>query len=236
MGGRSDAIDRSRVAPSYDNESALAVAVAESAGRLAIGGHRLGRRDAAAGAAVGATVALVGTAGASCGGRDGVGMADHTVDVDPASSTAPVGAVRLVDIRQLPLSVDEVVAAVADPTAGGTTLFIGTVRSSDDGRDVTSLRTSRIPTRSSALHEVAEEVARKHDAVAVAAVDRTGLLAIGDLAVVVAVAAGHRGEALRRGQGIDRRGEGASADLKQQSFADGSVAWVGIEATLDVEG
>jgi nucleoside-diphosphate-sugar epimerase len=46
----------------YDNESALAVVVAESAGRLAIGGHRLGRRDAAAGAAVGATVALVGTA------------------------------------------------------------------------------------------------------------------------------------------------------------------------------
>jgi nucleoside-diphosphate-sugar epimerase len=48
--------------PAYDNERALAVAVAESAGRLAIGGHRLGRRDAAAGAAVGATVALVGTA------------------------------------------------------------------------------------------------------------------------------------------------------------------------------
>ncbi|HTC70229.1 MAG TPA: NAD-dependent epimerase/dehydratase family protein [Acidothermaceae bacterium] len=48
--------------PVYDNEAALAVAIAESAGRLAIGGHRLGRRDAAAGAAVGATVALVGTA------------------------------------------------------------------------------------------------------------------------------------------------------------------------------
>jgi nucleoside-diphosphate-sugar epimerase len=60
-------VDPSRLAqagwrPAYDNESALAVAVAESAGRLAIGGHRLGRRDAAAGAAVGATVALVGTA------------------------------------------------------------------------------------------------------------------------------------------------------------------------------
>jgi nucleoside-diphosphate-sugar epimerase len=48
--------------PSYDNEAALRVAVSESSGRLAIGGHRLGRRDAAAGAAVGATVALVGTA------------------------------------------------------------------------------------------------------------------------------------------------------------------------------
>jgi len=45
-----------------DNETALRAAIAESFGRLAIGGHRLGRRDAAAGAAVGATVALVGTA------------------------------------------------------------------------------------------------------------------------------------------------------------------------------
>lgn len=48
--------------PAYENDDALAVAVAESSGRLAIGGHRLGRRDAAAGAAVGATVALVSTA------------------------------------------------------------------------------------------------------------------------------------------------------------------------------
>jgi len=48
--------------PAFANDDALAVAVAESSGRLAIGGHRLGRRDAAAGAAVGATVALVSTA------------------------------------------------------------------------------------------------------------------------------------------------------------------------------
>lgn len=48
--------------PTHSNEDALRAAIAESSGRLAIGGHRLGRRDAAAGAAVGATVALVGTA------------------------------------------------------------------------------------------------------------------------------------------------------------------------------
>ena len=48
--------------PAFSNSDALAVAVAESSGRLAIGGHRLGRRDAAAGAAVGATVAFVSTA------------------------------------------------------------------------------------------------------------------------------------------------------------------------------
>jgi nucleoside-diphosphate-sugar epimerase len=49
---------------SYDNEAALRAAIAESTGSTAIGGHRLGRKDAAAGAgaALGATVALVGTA------------------------------------------------------------------------------------------------------------------------------------------------------------------------------
>ena len=36
--------------------------------------------------------------------------------------------IRLVDIRTEPLSVDEVLAAVADPRAGGTAVFIGTVR------------------------------------------------------------------------------------------------------------
>jgi nucleoside-diphosphate-sugar epimerase len=48
--------------PRFSNEEALRACLAESVGRLAIGGHRLGRRDAAAGAAVGATVALAGTA------------------------------------------------------------------------------------------------------------------------------------------------------------------------------
>jgi nucleoside-diphosphate-sugar epimerase len=59
--GRLDALG---FAPAYDNEAALRAAMAESTGRTAIGGHRLGRKDAAAGAgaALGATVALVGTA------------------------------------------------------------------------------------------------------------------------------------------------------------------------------
>ena len=162
-------------------------------------------------------------------------MADHTVEVDRAHDKLPVGVVRLVDIRELPLSVDEVVAAVADPTAGGTTVFIGTVRSSDDGRDVSSLRYEAHPDAVAVLRDVAEEVARKHHVVA-AAVHRTGLLAIGDLAVVVAVAAGHRGEAFTAGKELIDEVKARVPIWKQQSFADGAVAWVGIEATLDVEG
>jgi molybdopterin synthase catalytic subunit len=163
-------------------------------------------------------------------------MADDIVEVDRASATSPVGVVRLVGIRSLPLSVDEVVEAVADPAAGGTTVFIGTVRSSDDGRDVVALRYEAHPDAVAVLSEVAEQVAAKHHAIAVAAVHRTGLLAIGDLAVVVAVAAGHRGEAFAAGKELIDEVKARVPIWKQQSFADGAVAWVGIETTLDVEG
>ena len=52
----------------------------------------------------------------------------------------------LLDIRDTPLSVDECMRAVADPAAGGTTLFAGAVRDDDGGRSVTRLSYSAHPT------------------------------------------------------------------------------------------
>ncbi|NED82887.1 molybdenum cofactor biosynthesis protein MoaE, partial [Streptomyces sp. SID11233] len=47
--------------------------------------------------------------------------------------------IKLLALRDTPLSVDEVFAAVGDDAAGGTALFVGTVRDHDGGRDVASL-------------------------------------------------------------------------------------------------
>src|SRR4029079_9630586 len=44
--------------------------------------------------------------------------------------------VRLVDLRETPLDVDEVVAALEDETSGGLTLFVGRVRDHDHGKGV----------------------------------------------------------------------------------------------------
>jgi molybdopterin synthase catalytic subunit len=143
--------------------------------------------------------------------------------------------VRLVGIRDLPLSVDEVLAAVADPAAGGTTVFVGTVRSSDGGRDVSSLHYEAHPDATRVLQEVAAEVARRHPVIAVAAVHRSGPLAIGDLAVVVAVAAEHRAEAFVAAKDLIDDVKARVPIWKRQSFTDGAVAWVGIETTLDIE-
>ena len=54
--------------------------------------------------------------------------------------------VRLVDIRETPLRVEEVLEQLADVSAGGLTLFVGTVRDHDGGKQVGGLEYSAHPT------------------------------------------------------------------------------------------
>ncbi|MGH8825763.1 MAG: molybdenum cofactor biosynthesis protein MoaE, partial [Jiangellaceae bacterium] len=98
-------------------------------------------------------------------------------------------------MREEPLSVAEVLAAVGDPGAGGTCLFVGTVRDVDGGRAVRELDYTAHPSVASILREVADEVAATFPIRALAAVHRVGDLEVGDVAVVVAASAPHRGEA-----------------------------------------
>ena len=142
-------------------------------------------------------------------------------------SPLPPVVVRLVDIRDTALSVDEVLAAVSDAAAGGVTLFVGAVRDHDENKSVTGLEYSAHPTALDQLADVAEEVGREYDVLAVAAVHRIGELAIGDLAVVVATAAAHRSEAFEASRALIDRLKQRVPIWKHQLFADGSDEWVG---------
>src|SRR6185312_6584256 len=104
----------------------------------------------------------------------------------PSWVRCTVGEVRLVDVRDKALSVDEVLTAVSDPRAGGVAVFVGTVRDEDGGRAVETLEYESHPNVVSVMRELAAAVAAGPEVIAVAAVHRVGLLAIGDLAVVVA--------------------------------------------------
>ena len=136
-------------------------------------------------------------------------------------------AVRLLDLRDVPLSVDEVLSAVQDPAAGGTAVFVGTVRNEDGGREVTSLGYSAHPNALADLRRVAERVASDCDVIAIAAVHRVGDLAVGDLAVVVAVSAAHRGEAFAAARRLIDDLKHQVPIWKHQQFADGNAEWVG---------
>ena len=134
---------------------------------------------------------------------------------------------RLLALRDTPLDVAEVLAAVEDDGAGGVVSFTGVVRRQDGGRSVVELEYEAHPGAEQALRAVAERVVAEVDVIAVAAVHRTGLLAVGDVAVVVAASAAHRGEAF---EGARRLIDDLKRDVpvwKRQVFADGAQEWVG---------
>jgi len=152
-------------------------------------------------------------------------LSTSTSSLGGVSPLPPV--VRLVDIRETALSVDEVVSVVSDAAAGGVTLFVGAVRDHDENKSVTGLEYSAHPSALEQLSDVAEEVAREYDVLAVAAVHRVGRLAIGDAAVVVATAAAHRGEAFEASRALIDRLKQRVPIWKHQIFADGTDEWVG---------
>ncbi len=136
-------------------------------------------------------------------------------------------AVRLVDLRETPLDVAEVVAALDDDASGGLTLFVGRVRDHDGGRDVDGLDYSAHPSALDRMREVCERVAKEYDVHGVAAVHRVGTLAIGDVAVVVATTAAHRGEAFAASKALIDTLKAEAPIWKHQRFGDGSDEWVG---------
>lgn len=135
--------------------------------------------------------------------------------------------VRLVEIRDTPLSVDDVLASLDEDVDGGLTLFVGKVRDHDGGRAVQGLDYSAHPSALERLREVCELVASRHDVHGVSAIHRVGRLAIGDLAVVVGTAAAHRGTAFEASRDLIDTLKDEVPIWKHQVFADGTDEWVG---------
>lgn len=135
--------------------------------------------------------------------------------------------IRLLGVREAALSIDEVFAAVSDSAAGGTALFVGTVRDHDAGQDVSRLAYSSHPTAEAQLRGVAEKVAADYPVRALAAVHRTGELAVGDLAVVVAVSCPHRAEAFEACRRLIDDLKLEVPIWKHQTLTNGTEEWVG---------
>jgi molybdopterin synthase catalytic subunit len=138
-----------------------------------------------------------------------------------------VSVIRLIAVRESELSVDEVRAAVADPAAGGIALFAGAVRDTHHERGVTGLSYSAHPSAAGELRRVAEVIAEKYPVIGIAAVHRVGDLAIGDLAVVLAVSCPHRAEAFDACRDLIDILKASVPIWKHQRFDDGTAEWVG---------
>ncbi|WP_374975639.1 molybdenum cofactor biosynthesis protein MoaE [Microbacterium trichothecenolyticum] len=148
--------------------------------------------------------------------------------VAPASPGAR-GAVCLAVVDSAPLDVDAHLRAVDDPAAGAVTTFVGRVRDHDPdaASAVDALEYSAHPDAESALRRIAEAAVRRSDAL-VAVSHRVGRLSVGDIAVVVAVASAHRGDAFAVCRTLI---ETIKTDLpvwKRQVEIDGTATWLGL--------
>ena len=136
-------------------------------------------------------------------------------------------AVRLVDLRETPLDVAEVVSALDDDASGGLTLFVGRVRDHDSGKGVVGLDYTAHPTALDRLREVCDRVAAEYDVHGLAAVHRVGSLDIGDVAVIVATTSSHRGDAFAASRALIDTLKAEVPIWKHQRFGDGTEEWVG---------
>jgi molybdopterin synthase catalytic subunit len=134
----------------------------------------------------------------------------------------------LVRIAPASPSADEALAAVADPAAGGTCVFVGTVRDrSAAGDDVTELTYEAWDELAAErLADIAAQIHARWTVCAVALLHATGTLAVGEVSVVVAVSAPHRAEAFDAARfGIEELKRDVPI-WKKEALTTGDADWV----------
>ena len=133
------------------------------------------------------------------------------------------------DIRvtEEPLSLEAVVAEVADERAGGIATFTGTVRRQSRGHEVTYLEYEAYAEMAEdVMVQLAADLEGRHELCAVAIHHRVGRVEIGEPSVVIAVSAPHRQAALAAcKEAIDTLKE--TVPLWKKEVYEGGEEWIG---------
>ncbi|MBW9092430.1 molybdenum cofactor biosynthesis protein MoaE [Microbacterium jejuense] len=139
------------------------------------------------------------------------------------------GAVRLAAISAEPLDLDAHLRAVDDPRMGAVTTFVGRVRDHDPdaATAVVALEYSAHPDAEATLAQLATTAAADTGAL-VAVSHRVGTLAVGDAAVVIAVASAHRAEAFEVCRTLIETIKTGLPVWKRQLETDGTATWLGL--------
>jgi molybdopterin synthase catalytic subunit len=140
-------------------------------------------------------------------------------------------------IRDRALSVDEALAHVSHPGAGGLSLFVGVVRDENEGRPVTALEYQAYESMAQAeMERIALDLEREFAGVRLSALHRVGRLEVGDVAVVCAAGAPHRAEAFAACRALIDRIK-ADVPIWKREWGPEGPYWVGwVDARCTGEG
>jgi molybdopterin synthase catalytic subunit len=120
-----------------------------------------------------------------------------------------------------------VLASVADEEAGGTVLFVGTIRRRSGGKTVEGL-TYEVYRRMAEkkMLEIEQEVTRKWRVVKISMAHRYGDLKVGEVSVAVAVSCHHRAEAFEACRHAIDSIKGGLPIWKRERYRGGAQTWV----------
>ncbi len=145
---------------------------------------------------------------------------------DVSRLVAPARRVLRAEVTDRPIDVVALGDEVEGASSGAVVSFAGVVRDHDGGRRVSAIEYVAHPIAALVLAQVVAEVTAAGDAEAVAVAHRTGSLAIGEAALVVAVAGAHRAEAFSTASELVDEIKRRLPVWKRQVFADGTDEWV----------
>jgi molybdopterin synthase catalytic subunit len=132
-----------------------------------------------------------------------------------------------VDLREGALSLDEATSNVTHAGAGGIATFIGMVREQSEGRAVSRLDYSAYDSMAKKeMIKIATDIEAEIAGVSLSVLHRLGTLKVGDIAVICAASAPHRGEAFEACRLLIDRIKSRVPIFKREWGPDGA-AWVG---------
>lgn len=130
----------------------------------------------------------------------------------------------MIQITDKPISPEKVVAATKTTDSGCVVTYVGLIRDNSYGKDVLSVEYTDTDGQAEArLGIIAEEIKQRWPVNRVSICHRVGRLEVGDINLVVAIAAGHREEGLAAvAFAVDRFKEKLPT-AKKETYTDGSV-------------
>ncbi len=133
----------------------------------------------------------------------------------------------MIQITDKPISPELVINQAKTPDSGCVVTYVGLIRDNSRSKSVFSVEYSDNDGKAAErLNAIAEEIKRKHSMNKVVIYHRIGKLRVGDINLVVAVAAAHRGEGLKAvGYAVDLFKDKLPT-AKKETYLDGTV-WEG---------
>ncbi len=127
-----------------------------------------------------------------------------------------------------PIEPAALLAEVADASHGATSLFVGTVRSTNEGREVNGIEYKAYEAMAVAeMNRILDEVNSLYPGVRSAAVHRVGHLKVGDTSVAIACAHAHRAQAIEACRHVIEDLKRRVPIWKREHYVDGTREWVG---------